>query len=269
MAALLYLPQIAMAGLGKVLSYSPRTNGQQTNACSVEVKCETGILVIQSYTEGGWKISSLPKGMSLNNERPSIALTGEELGKYAVKTRERQGELIVSATFSEVHVDMSTSVLGFYDNGTLRLSEDKGIDNSSATKSISFAPQHEAAFYGGGYNGRFGNLDGHTLTMNNTQNYGWDQTLQGPNNICVPFVVSTAGYGILFEDHYRDARIHLSSTEGIHYESQSPTPVSYVYVGSRDGTQDGVMTTYGRLTGRHELPPYWALGYITSRYGYH
>ena len=45
------------------------------------------------------------------------------------------------------------------------------------------------------YNGRFGSVDGQTLRMNNTQKYNWDQEHKDPNNICVPFVVSTNGYG--------------------------------------------------------------------------
>lgn len=265
----LFMSHPASADLGKVTGYAAHTDGVKTVQGAVTVHCEKGDLVIQSYTSNGWKISSLPAGMSIVSERPSISLTGEDLGKHEVEVKEYGGELVLRAGHSEVRVDKATSALRFYDNGQLRLSEDKGIDNAGELKTISFSPQHEAAFYGGGYNGRWGNLDGQTLVMNNTQNYGWDQGLQGPNNICVPFVVSTSGYGILFEDHYINGRIHLSSTEGIHYESQSPTPISYVYVGSEDGSQSGVMKTYGRLTGRHELPPYWALGYITSRYGYH
>ena len=31
---------------------------------------------------------------------------------------------------------------------------------------------------------------------------------------------------------------------------------------------ESVLENYTFLTGRQELPPYWALGYITSRYGY-
>lgn len=30
----------------------------------------------------------------------------------------------------------------------------------------------------------------------------------------------------------------------------------------------GVTEEYSRLTGRQDLPPFWALGYITSKYGY-
>lgn len=256
------VPQLGWAQLGKVSSC-------QHEGAKVSMACEKGTLVVQLYAANGWKVSSLPKGMTLDDERQSVTLTGQYRGCHEIRISETPDRYIIAASNSEVHVDKATALLSFYDNGVFRTSEKLGIDNALATKTISFAPQHDAAFYGGGYNGRFGNLDGQTLTMNNTQCFNWDQRTQGPNNICVPFVVSAKGYGILFEDHYANAHIHVSSSEGISYESLSPTPISYVYVGSEDGSQAGVMKTYGMLTGMHELPPYWALGYITSRYGYH
>ena len=124
----------------------------------------------------------------------------------------------------------------------------------------------DSAFYGGGYNGQRIDHDGQTLVMNNTQTGGWESTWGAPHNICVPFIVSTSGYGILFDDHYRNAKISPSS-EGTTYSSSSPTPISYFFVGSDDGTMESVMENYTLLTGRQELPPYWALGYMTSRYG--
>lgn len=265
--ALLLFSQTILADLGKVTGY--QTASMPSSASGVIVTCEKGQLVIQSYAAHGWKITALPAGMTMADERPSIALTGEDCARQQVTVTQDDKTLILSSGNSAVHVDKATATVSFYDHGRLCLAESEGIENATQTKSIHFAPQHEAAFYGGGYNGRMGNLDGQAVTMNNTQNYGWDQGLQGPNNICVPFIVSTNGYGILFEDHYINARIHPSSTGGTRYESDSPTPISYVYVGSEDGTMAGVMHTYSRLTGRHELPPYWALGYISSRYGYH
>lgn len=261
LAFLMLTASTALARMGK--AYNCVADGPVAT-----VTCDSGTLVIQSYAAYGWKVSSLPDGVKLADERPSITLTGQYRGTVAVTLTERPDEYVLTAAASAVHVNKTTSLLSFYDNGVKRVSEKDGIDNTLATKTISFEPQADAAFYGGGYNGRYGNLKGRTLTMENTQNYNWDQRLDGPNNICVPFIVSTNGYGILFEDHYIDSRINLSASDGISYVSQSPTPISYVYVGSSDGTQAGVMKTYGMLTGMHELPPYWAMGYITCRYGY-
>lgn len=241
----------------------------KVDGAAVTMNCEKGQIVIQQYADCGWKVTTLPTGKTMADERPSITLTGEKRGELNITVENGSDELIVSAGASSVIVNKATSLLSFRDNGTVRLREKTCLDNTSGATTVSFEPQNDAGFYGGGYNGRWGNLDGKTLRMNNTQNYNWDQSVTNPNNICVPFIVSSNGYGILFEDHYIDAVIKPSATEGTSYNTKSPTPISYVYVGSEDGSLSGVMKTYADLTGKHELPPYWALGYITSRYGYH
>ena len=245
--------------MGNFMSYT-------TDGGMVTINSTNGQLVIQRYADHGWKVTTLPEGKTMADERPSITLIGS--AKDGVTVSEDEAELVISYGNSSVVVNKQTSLLSFVDNGEVRLSEKTCLDNASTTKTVTFVAQNDNGFYGGGYNGHFGSIEGQTLRMNNTQRYNWDQSITGPNNICVPFIVSTNGYGVLFEDHYIDATITPSSIEGIKYTTQSPTPISYVYVGSEDGSQAGVMKTYGELTGTHELPPYWSLGYITSRYGY-
>lgn len=236
---------------------------------TVTVNSIKGKIIIQQYAKCGWKVTTLTEGQTLTDERASVTLTGSQRGMYDVTVTDTGTELNISTGASSVLVDKQTSLLSFVDNGVVRLREKTCLDNSANDKTVTFQPQNDQAFYGGGYNGKYGNLEGQSLRMNNTQRFNWDQNTPGPNNICVPFIVSSNGYGVLFEDHFIDATIKPSRTEGISYSTQSPTPISYVYVGSEDGSQAGVMQTYAALTGTHELPPYWALGYITSRYGYH
>lgn len=245
--------------MGKFKSYT-------ADGGTVTINSTNGQIVIRRYADYGWKVTTLPEGKSLADERKSITLIGSV--KDGVSVSDGAAEFVISAGNASVVVNKQTSLLSFMDNGVVRLSEKTCLDNASEAKTVTFVPQNENGFYGGGYNGRFGSVEEQTLRMNNSQKLGWDQIDKNPNNICVPFVVSSNGYGVLFEDHYIDATIKPSSTEGIQYTTQSSTPISYVYVGSEDGSQAGVMRTYGELTGTHELPPYWALGYITSRYGY-
>ena len=235
----------------------------------VTIYSQNGKIVLRQVADFAWKVTTLPKVRTQFIERKSITLTGRWKAREEPKVSIIDQRLVVSADRSKIYVDKRTSLLSFVDNDVVRLSESTCLDNSPDSITISFKPQNEVSFHGGGYNGRWGNIDGKTLVMNNTQAYNWDQTHEGPNNICVPFIVSSNGYGILFEDHYIDALIRPSSKDGVRYGTKSPTPISYVYVGSKDGTQASVMETYATLTGTHELPPYWALGYITSRYGYH
>lgn len=124
------------------------------------------------------------------------------------------------------------------------------------------------SFYGAGERGHRLKLNGDTLVMYNRQNYGY--TGGDPRisqmNITMPLLVSSKGYGVVYDDF---AAARLVVGDKLSYDSESPSPVSYYYVNSVDGTIAGVVTAMTELTGRQELPPLWTMGYVTSKYGYH
>lgn len=226
------------------------------------VRHELKDIYLSAYAEGVIKVLAVPAGQT-PDERASISVTAKPMNATI-----EDGESAVTLNAGKVSAEVSkqTGRISFYDSaGEKVLEEDAGITNGS-TCAISFKPAGKAAFWGGGYNGFAENVDGVTLIMNNTQNYGWSGSIY-PNNICIPFVASSAGYGLLFDDHYRGARITPSSANGTVYYSEAQNDVAYYFIGG-DGTMASVMKGYAELTGFQELPPYWALGYISSRYGY-
>ena len=252
-------PAGARSVLGAVTSWS-REGGVLT------VTAQGGILQLTPYNDHVIKVFTLPAG-STATERRSISVCAVPECEFGVEETPETIRLTTDAlTVSVNRADCKVEFIG--PDGTTVLREDGGLDNSAIPRRISFEGMGDAAFYGGGYNGQRVDLNGQTLVMNNTQTGGWDCTWAAPHNICIPFVVSASGYGLLFDDHYRYARITPSS-EGTSYSSGSLDPVAYYYVGSADGSMASVMENYTFLTGRQELPPYWALGYMTSRYGYH
>ncbi len=199
-------------------------------------------------------------------ERRSMAVSASPEAQFDVS--ETDTEIILTCAAVIARISKSDAHVTFLNkSGRIMLAEDAGLDNSARPRMATFRGMGDEAFYGGGYNGQRINHNGRNLVMNNTQTGGWENSWQAPHNICIPFVVSTSGYGLLFDDTYRNARI-TPSDAGTSYSSYSPTPVSYFYIGSDDGSQASVMENYTWLTGRQELPPYWALGYMTSRYGY-
>lgn len=238
--------------------------GFSDDGTTVTVRGTDGTLLITPYSEYVVKVTTRAAGDD-TAERRTIIVSAAPDAAYTVE--ETPSSLIVKTAATEVEVDKSTCAVSFLDSsGRTVLSENEGMDNHSVPRTCSFKGMNEAAFYGGGYNGQHVNLEGRKIVMDNTQTGGWDNTWSAPHNICVPFYVSSAGYGVLFDDLYRGATVSLSAT-GVTYSSDSPTPVAYYYVGG-DGTMASVMENYTWLTGRQELPPYWSLGYMTSRYGY-
>ena len=138
-------------------------------------------------------------------------------------------------------------------------------DRSSST--LSLLHQGDESFYGAGERGYSFNLAGDTLINYNAQNYGYQMGEKRTKQmgITMPFVISSKGYGILFDDFCKSS---LYVGEQIKYTSTSPHPISY-YVINGNGRVENVVKNFTWLVGRQELPPLWALGYITSKYGYH
>ena len=169
----------------------------------------------------------------------------------------------------KVTVDRHTGRVTFIDaQGDTLLSERGGVENGDDLKRVSFANGRSQNFYGAGERGHSLRLNGDTLTMYNRQNYGY--TGSDPRisqmGITAPWFLSDAGYGVLFDD-YNASKLYLGN-DSIVYESETPKPLSYYFVNG-DGTMKEATSNYARLTGRQDLPPFWAMGYITSRYGYH
>lgn len=236
---------------------------------SLVVKGEWGQLFVTPYSDNIVKIFTLPDAATVREERRSITVCATPQPMPVAVTEDTDTELVLSfgneQTF--VHVNKENCTVTFTDAyGNAILAEQTGIDNRAGKRKVTFAPMNDAAFYGGGYNGARTDWNNVTMEMNNTQKWGWDASTPGSRCINVPFYVSTSGYGVLFDDHFRSSKITPSSDKGTVYSTGSQNPIAYYFVGG--DTMDKVMENYTWLTGRQQMPPYWALGYLTSRYGY-
>ena len=138
-------------------------------------------------------------------------------------------------------------------------------DRSTAT--LSLLHHGGESFYGAGERGYSLNLVGDTLINYNAQNYGYQMGEKRTRQmgVTMPMVISSRGYGVLFDDFCRSS-LYLGD-KGIEYTSTSPQPLSY-YVINGNGLVEVVVKNFTWLMGRQELPPLWTLGYITSKYGY-
>lgn len=255
-----YAPGPASSPLGAVEGYSDE-NG------TVTFSCTKGSLIITPYGPETAKVFTLCNGASVTEERRTISVCAVPYAEYAIDETEEYVKIMISNGIT-IEVEKSSSLVTFIGkDGNILLAESRGlVNNANGGSTVSFRGMNDGAFYGGGYNGGWTNWDGKTMRMNNTQQWGWNRNDHNPRCINVPFYVSTSGYGVYFDDHYRDASIKPSSN-GTTYSTGSQDPIAYYFVGG--GSMEKVMENYTGLTGRQPLPPYWALGYITSRYGYH
>ncbi len=164
-----------------------------------------------------------------------------------------------------VTLSCSDGVLTFSGNGVALLRDDATRTVSGGKRVTALTPLAGGMYYGAGERGHSLKLNGDTLVMYNRQNYGYTEGDHriSQMNICIPFFVSTSGYGVLFDDYAAASMVMGTPVE---YITESRRPVAYYFI--YGGTPAGVTSAYTRLTGRQELPPFWALGYITSKYGY-
>lgn len=148
---------------------------------------------------------------------------------------------------------------------TITDSGERLMDNGKAITKI--FTTSTGSMYGAGERGHKLNLRGDTLVMFNRQNYGYtgDDPRISQMNITMPLFISSDGFALLFDDY---ARAEMVLGNPIEYITENPRPVTYYYINGASTIAD-VTEELSALTGRQELPPFWSLGYITSKYGYH
>ena len=208
------------------------------------------------------RVDVVPDGWN-GNRLPSLALT---------KTITPQVKIV-----EDVYVKMMTTASGLnvkyikhsglmmVGNGDVEYVADV-LSMRDSSKVVLLHNEGES-FYGAGERGYSFNLAGDTLINYNAQNYGYQmgEPRTKQMGITMPFVISSKGYGIFFDDFCKSS---LYLGDHLEYTSTSPQPLSY-YVIDGNGKVENVVKNFTWLVGRQELPPLWTLGYITSKYGYH
>lgn len=176
------------------------------------------------------------------------------------------GKSFVTAAGIEVAVDEQGGLtIGTRRSGTTVY--DSGARYVAGGKQeLSLATTSTGSFYGAGERGHSLDLRGDTLVMYNRQNYGY--TGYDPRisqmGITMPLFLASDGFAVVFDDF---AAAEMIMANPIKYISESGKPISYYYIGGVDNMAD-LTEALTELTGRQPIAPLWALGYITSKYGY-
>jgi len=147
---------------------------------------------------------------------------------------------------------------GIIDMGTGR--------EADGEQTISLLTRGSGSFYGAGERGYSLNLKGDTLVMYNKQNYGYvaGEPRIRQMGVSMPLFISSDGYAVVFDDY---APATMTMTNPVSYTTEATAPISYYFV-TGNGSIETTVSELSALTGRQALPPFWTLGYITSKYGY-
>ncbi len=253
---LLLISMIALAGsvsarLGMEGSITTTTEDGRT----VFVKAITpNIIKVTNLSLGEKPLPS--RGVVL--ERTGYRAEAANIGKYV-------STLSTSAGITAM-VDDRTGFLTISDGDNCVVTDDGVRSKSNGSTLIKLGTTSDGSIYGAGERGHKLNLRGDTLVMYNRQNYGY--TGSDPRisqmNITMPLFLSSDGFALLFDDYARGKMIFDNKIE---YTTENPKPVSYYFIGGVSTLAD-LTEQLTELTGRQDLPPFWSLGYITSKYGY-
>ncbi len=253
------------AAAGGAAAFSAHTESGKTEP--YRVVTQKAIIEVTPLSNDIFRVCEL-NNLSEPTPKSTQAATFE--GKKSdILTWATADRFVIESPTTTVNIDKKTGRVSFYDqNGSLLLSEANGFKKDGDEQTLTFLTPEGDNFYGAGERGHSLTLNGSDLTMWNRANYGYvdgDERIS-QTNINMPYIVSDNGYGLLIDD-YAKAWLTLGD-DTIAYRTISSKPLSYFFING-DGNLAGATESFTELTGRQPLPPFWTLGYITSKYGYH
>lgn len=150
--------------------------------------------------------------------------------------------------------------------GKLIISEKGGYIKNDSLETIQFNLTKDEALYGGGARALGMNRRGNRLRLYNKAHYGYE-TRSDLMNFTLPIVLSSNRYMI----HFDNAPIGF-----LDLDSKKDNTLTYETISGRkayqiiaDDSWYNMLNHYTDLTGKQPMPPRWALGNFSSRFGYH
>ncbi len=238
-----------------------------------------------AVTDGNYHIQLIPEGVQTSfiphgekYDPNSHAIIG--LRKVAEKLTDNPQRLILTHNDFAVEIIKNPFQIRYLHKGKTLLSERLGyfkrkhepLENVKgnivydSTEVIQFNLTATEKLYGGGARVLGMDRRGNRLALYNRADYGYERRSE-LMNYTLPVVVSSQKYLIHF-DNAPIGYLDLDSKREnvLEYETISGRKTYQVIVGD---SWDDLIYNYTALSGRQPLPPRWALGNFSSRFGYH
>lgn len=229
----------------------------------LEVVVSDGVYKIIPYSTKIIETTFIPNGEKAQKKSHAVVLKPEQFNIVP----KRAGARIVYAT-SGIKVIIQTApfkISYFYKKKEL-ISENTGYAKQANSETITFNLTSKEVLYGGGARALGMNRRGHRLQLYNKAHYGY-QSRSELMNYTMPLVASSKMYMVHFDNApigYLDLDSKQKNT--LTYETISGRKTYQVIAGE---SWLDLIDSYTDLTGKQPLPPRWALGNFSSRFGYH
>lgn len=199
----------------------------------------------------------------------SFAVLRDTSVAVAPSVVETESTLTIASAALQVHCTKSPLRFSFLDgSGKMLLAEPAsgGLGTNGLVRIARFTLAPDDHFYGTGERGTAIDKRGLAFDCYNTQQGGYTSALP-TMNINVPFLCSSRGYALYFDNTY-PAHFDLGSSDPSVFSFAASGGELRMYVIAGPTVPDQ-LEAYTWLTGRQPLPPRWAFGFIQSKYGYH
>lgn len=226
------------------------------NGISFSQSIETSPIVKKNKA-GTWKMEQYASGIIktsfepfqyIHNEQVSDAVLAKPVSKIS-KTK---------IIFSNKDQSVSFSVAG-------RTLELINYFDSAAHKGFRFKLLADEKITGTGERSLPINRRGYKLNLYNNPHYGYSTNADNLN-YSVPFILSSQGYGIFFDNPSRGyADIGKKNAGILEYGASAGKLEFYIIPGKN---ADEIIRKYQLLTGTQPIPARWVLGNLMSRFGY-
>jgi len=229
----------------------------------IEIKVNDGKYLIAPLNDCIFHTTFYPEGKALKNF--SFA-SGLKTKKVEFTLTEAGNNLSIVSKGIQVKITKSPFSISYYFNDRLLITENKGYIATDSIYMINLGIGKDEVLYGGGARVLGMNRRGNRLMLYNRAHYGYE-TRSELMNYTLPLFISSKQYAVLF-DNAGKGFLDLDSRQNneVIYESVSGTPNYYVIAGA---DWYDLIKQYTLLTGRQPLPPRWAFGNFSSRFGYH
>ncbi|RAJ18182.1 TIM-barrel domain-containing protein [Olleya aquimaris] len=229
----------------------------------LSVKVNDGEYRIKFYTSEIIESTFIPIEEDLNRKSHAVILSPEYCdARYSVD----ENYVYFNTKGISVKIQKQPFNISYYYKGQQITSVKNGYQKTDGFETISFNLTPNEVLYGGGARALGMNRRGNRLELYNKAHYGYEERSE-LMNYTMPIVVSSNKYLIHFDNApigFLDLDSKADNT--ITYETLSGRKTYQIVVGESwlDLTKN-----YTKLTGRQPMPPRWALGNFSSRFGYH
>ncbi|WP_046757845.1 TIM-barrel domain-containing protein [Kordia jejudonensis] len=230
---------------------------------SLKIQVTDGTYILKAYSDEIIETTFIPKGEAEQNNSHAVVM---ESSLPNTEFWENKQEIVFNTTGITATIRVMPFQISYSYKGKPIISEKNGYQKVEGGEAIDFNLTKDEILFGGGARALGMNRRGNRLKLYNRAHYGYE-TRSELMNFTLPIVISSNQYMIHFDNApigYLDLDSKKDNT--LTYETISGRKTYQVIVG--DSWND-LVDNYTDLTGKQPLPPRWAFGNFSSRFGYH